>query len=72
MLLRVALTAARPAEGGRKRKRHDKVQPGSVVEGSVLRAHPLCVDVQLADGGALLQLFRSHSNMGASHTQGGS
>lgn len=53
MLLRVSLTAARPTESGRKRKRHEKVQPGSVVDGTVLKAHPLYVDVQLADGGAL-------------------
>ena len=52
MLLRVSLTAERPSEGGRKRKRHEMVVPGSVVEGVVLTAHPLYVDVQLADGGA--------------------
>lgn len=54
MLLRVPLTAVRPVEAGRKRKRHEKVQPGSVVEGTVMKAHPLYVDVQLADGGAPL------------------
>ena len=51
MLLSVPLTAARPAEGARKRKRHDKVLPGTVVRGTVLAAHPLHVDVQLADDG---------------------
>ena len=49
----VSLTAERPAEAGRKRVRHEKVQPGSVVEGTVIKAHPLYVDVQLADGGEI-------------------
>ena len=53
MLLIVSLTSERPAEGGRKRVRHEKVQPGSVVEGTVIKAHPLHVDVQLADGGEI-------------------
>jgi hypothetical protein len=63
MLLRVPLTAVRPVEAGRKRKRHEKVQPGSVVEGTVMKAHPLYVDVQLADGGAPLhQLAPLHQH----------
>ena len=68
MLLRVPLTAERHVESGRKRKRHDKVQPGSVVEGTVIKAHPLYVDVQLADGGALPLASLQASTHGTSNT----
>ena len=51
LLLRVPLTPERQSERSRKRRRHEKVQPGSVVEGTVVKAHPLHLDVQLADGG---------------------
>ena len=52
MLLTVSLRQEKPPGSKSKRKRHERVEPGSIVQGTVVEAHPLHVDVQLADGGA--------------------
>ena len=52
MLLTVSLRPEKPAGRSSKRARHERVEPGSVVQGTVLEAHPLHVDVQLSDGGS--------------------
>ncbi len=52
MLLTVSLRPEKPAGRSSKRARHERVEPGSIVQGKVLDVHPLHVDVQLSDGGA--------------------
>ena len=52
MLLTVSLRPEKPAGRSSKRARHERVEPGSIVQGTVLDVHPLHIDVQLADGGS--------------------
>ena len=52
MLLTVSLRPEKPGGRNSKRARHERVEPGSIVQGTVLDAHPLHVDVQLSDGGS--------------------
>lgn len=52
MLLTVSLRPEKPAGCSSKRRRHERVEPGSIVQGTVVEVHPLHVDVRIADGGA--------------------
>ena len=52
MLLMVPLREKVQSKDRRKRQRHEKVEPGSIVQGTVVEAHLLHVDVQLANGGS--------------------
>ncbi len=63
MLLTVSLRPEKPAGRSRKRARHERVEPGSIVQGTVLDVHPLHVDVQLSDGGALQMLRVLHNTL---------
>jgi hypothetical protein len=53
MLLTVPLREKVQSRDSRKRQRHEKVEPGSIVQGRVVEAHALHVDVQLANGGRM-------------------
>ena len=52
MLLTVSLRPEKPAGRSSKRARHERIEPGSIVHGTVLDVHALHADVQLSDGGS--------------------